>query len=129
MPPRPPKTAAKAAGDYKFPTLAEMVKDAAKTSGSDDLEPYQLPLSAKHVIEVPRPDADVYLSVLQARRIGAEDLMLKLLIPDAGDHAALRLALKGAPMTAPDAIIGNILSYYYGTGLLIEADEGNSPAS
>jgi hypothetical protein len=127
MAPRAPKTAAAAAGDYRFPTMADLIAEAAKVT--DDLEPYQLPLSDKHIVTVPKPDGDTYLSVLAAQRRGAEDLMLQLLIPDAGDHAAVRLAMKGAPMRVADAIIGNILSYYYGTGLLTEAAEGNSPAS
>ena len=127
MAPRAPKTAAAAAADYRFPTIADLIEDANK--GVEDLPPYQLPISAKHVVEIPRPDADTYLSVLAAQRRGAEDLMLQLLIPDKGDHAAVRLSMKGAPMGLPDRIIGNVLSYYYGTGLVVEAEEGNSPAS
>lgn len=129
MAPRAPKTAAAAASDYKFPSIADLIEDA--TEQVKDLPPYQLPLSAKHVIEIPRPDAETYLGVLAAQRRGAEDLMLKLLIPNPGDHAAVMVKMKGAPMQLPDRIIGNVLSYFYGTGLVVEArsDEGNSPAS
>jgi len=127
MPPRTPKLAADAAADYRFPSIEDLIADAAKAT--EDLPDYVLPLGGEHVITVPRPDGATYLQVLAAQRRGAEDLMLQLLIPDKGDHKALLLKMKGAPMRLADTIIGNILSYYYGTGLLSEAREGNSPAS
>jgi hypothetical protein len=122
MPARP-KLAAKAAGN--FPTFDELAADAREVSPED---PYLLPLPGGDVIEI-RLNGDQYLTLTRAQLRGDYETMFETLFPDAEDRALVRIHFRKAPALMADRLIGNVLSYFYGNGLQIEAAKGNSPAS
>lgn len=124
MPARP-RTAKKAAVEAgQFPTFDELAADAAASAPED---PYLLPINGQ-VIEI-RLNGDSFLALSSARLVGDYEAMFDTLFPDKGDRTLVRLAFKKTPPLMVDRLVGNVLSYYYGTGLQIEAAKGNSPAS
>lgn len=110
--------------EVRFPTFEELAADARNDSPED---PYLLPIKDK-VIEITL-DGDRFLTLSTARRLGDYEGMYEALFTDKSDRALVRAAFKKAPPLMVDRLVGNVLSYFYGNGLQIEAAEGNSPAS
>jgi hypothetical protein len=121
--PAKPKIAAKAAAN--FPSFDELAEDARAASPDS---PYLLPLPGGDVIEITL-NGDQYLAITRAQLRGDYETMFETLIPDAEDRALVRIHFRKAPALMMDRLTGNVLSYYYGNGLQIEAAKGNSPAS
>lgn len=122
MAPRPPKLATDAAS--QFPSFDELAAEARKKTPET---PYLLPIKGD-VYEITL-DADRFLTITRAQLIGDYESMYEALFPDNTKRAIVRASFIGAPPTVVDALVGNVLSYYYGHGLQIEAEQGNSSAS
>lgn len=121
MAPRTPKLAI---DSKNFPSFDDLAADARDASPED---PYLLPIGDDvHEINL---DADRYMVISRAQLTGDYETMFAALFPDTGERAVIRAHMKGKPPQIVDRLVGNVLSYYYGNGLQIEAAKGNSPAS
>lgn len=107
-----------------FPSFDELAADARDASPED---PYLLPIG-EDVYEIAL-DADRYMVISRAQLVGDYESMFAALFPDPGERALVRAHMKGKPPQLVDRLVGNVLSYFYGNGLQIEAAKGNSPAS
>lgn len=129
MPPSAPKLAGKAASEVRFPTWDELAAEA-----TIDMPLYELPLgvTAKgepDVVEIPIPDGASYLKIVRAQRTGDANVIFDELFPDELVRERVRVKMRGVHFPIIDVLVGNVLSYYYGVGLQVEAKSGNSPAS
>lgn len=107
-----------------FPGFDELAADAREGTPED---PYLLPIGDT-VYEI-HLDADRFMVISRAQLTGDYEAMFAALFPDVKERAIVRAHLKGKPPLLMDRLVGNVLSYFYGTGLQIEAAKGNSPAS
>lgn len=121
MPPARPKMPLDTS---KFPSFDELAADARKGAPED---PYLLPIGDDvHEINL---DADGYMLITRAQLVGDYETMFNALFPDVKERAIVRARMKGAPPMFVDRLVGNVLAYYYGQGLQVEAAKGNSRAS
>lgn len=134
MPARP-KLATKEAAEVRFPTWDELAEEA-----TIDLPPYQLPLPARYdekgkeieaamVIEIPVLDAEQYISVVSAQRVGSAVGVFEALFPDVITRGTVRRHLKGVHFPIMDVIATKVVRYFYGLSIEKQVDEGNSSAS
>jgi hypothetical protein len=120
MPARPKKPL----DSSNFPSFDDLAADARDASPED---PYLLPIGDDiHEITL---DADRYMVISRAQIIGDYESMFAALFTDPAERAVVRAHMKGKPPQLVDRLVGNVLSYFYGNGLQIEAGKGNSPAS
>lgn len=130
MPARP-----KLATEQRFPTWDELVEEA-----TIDLPPYQLPLPPRYddkgeeieaatVVEIPVLDAEQYIGVVQAQRVGSAVGVFEALFPDVVTRGIVRRHLKGVHFPIMDVIATKVVRYFYGLSIEKQVDEGNSSAS
>lgn len=110
----------------KFPTWDQMVAEA---NGRTPEDVYLLPFSEDDVVEIPCPDGDRYLDLVDGQRRGDAMKVMESLFPDKDDRAKVRSKMRGVHFDIVDMLATNVLRHYYGLSIVPEEKSGNSDAS